>query len=47
MMERERVVEWFEHEMTEYPGTEYRRHLSMVKDALFGDRLPKPAKGST
>ena len=35
-----RILAWVVREMDEYPGTEYRRHLEMVRQAISrGDHL--------
>lgn len=34
MTEREEIVAWLTAEMAQYPGTEYRRHIEIVKNAI-------------
>lgn len=32
--EERRIVEWLREEIERYPGTEFRRHVQLVKDGI-------------
>lgn len=41
--EREAIVRWLQSEADEYPGTEYRRHVLLIRKSIRRGEHHKPS----